>query len=295
MAQLPTLSPVIGVNAYYLTAYAAFGTLPNGESGTGAVDRVLDAAQRLGLGVVRTWAFNTGLPLRSGLYDEEQQAALDYVIAAAGRRGLKLVLALGNFWHHYFGLEDWLAMAEGSAAGKNVADFYSKHIAIMTGRASSISGVVRKDDPAILGWDVFNEPRCPGCDPAAAAARDSFLSSMAAARDFFLSSMAAARDFFLSSMAAARDFFLSSMAAARDFFLSSMAAARDSFLSSMAAARDFFLSSMAAARDFFLSSMAAARDSFLSSMAAALKAAAPGQLTFSGTEGYFGSGDAHVS
>lgn len=40
---------------------------------------------------------------------------------------------------------------------------------------------------------------------------------------------------------------------------------------------------------------AAARDSFLSSMAAALKAAAPGQLTFSGTEGYFGPGDAHMS
>jgi hypothetical protein len=51
--------------------------------------------------VVRTWAFNTGLPLKSGLYDEEQQAALDYVIAAAGSRGIKLVLALGNFWHHY--------------------------------------------------------------------------------------------------------------------------------------------------------------------------------------------------
>jgi hypothetical protein len=26
---------------------------------------------------------------------------LDYVVAAAGSRGIKLVLALGNFWHHY--------------------------------------------------------------------------------------------------------------------------------------------------------------------------------------------------
>jgi hypothetical protein len=50
---------------------------------------------------VRTWAFNTGLPQSSGQYDEQQQAALDYVVAAAGRRGLNLVLALGNFWHHY--------------------------------------------------------------------------------------------------------------------------------------------------------------------------------------------------
>jgi hypothetical protein len=40
-----------------------------------------------------------------------------------------------------------------------VAALYRKHIATMTGRVSSISGVARKDDPAILGWDVFNEPR----------------------------------------------------------------------------------------------------------------------------------------
>jgi hypothetical protein len=40
-----------------------------------------------------------------------------------------------------------------------VAALYRRHITTMTGRVSSISGVARKDDPAILGWDVFNEPR----------------------------------------------------------------------------------------------------------------------------------------
>jgi hypothetical protein len=73
--------------------------------------------QRLGLTVVRTWAFNTGMPLRSGLYDEDQQASLDYVLAAAGRRGIKFVLALGNFWHHYVS-QIATTVFTGSTAGR---------------------------------------------------------------------------------------------------------------------------------------------------------------------------------
>ena len=29
------------------------------------------------------------------------------------------------------------------------------------------SFITQTDDPAILGWDVLNEPRCPGMNPAA--------------------------------------------------------------------------------------------------------------------------------
>lgn len=80
--------------------------------------------QRLGMTVVRTWAFNTAFPSAPGVYDDTQGLGLDYVVAEAGRRGLRVVLALGNFWNHYLGPENWLAMAEGSAAGKTVSDFY---------------------------------------------------------------------------------------------------------------------------------------------------------------------------
>ncbi len=50
--------------------------------------------------VVRTWAFNTRLPLGGpGLaYDEGQFQALDFIVHTARAFGLRLVLALGNFW-----------------------------------------------------------------------------------------------------------------------------------------------------------------------------------------------------
>lgn len=40
-------------------------------------------------------------------------------------RNIKLVLALGNLWPAYKGPEQFLAMAEGSAAGKDIASFYA--------------------------------------------------------------------------------------------------------------------------------------------------------------------------
>lgn len=55
---------------------------------------------------------------------------LDYVVAGASRRGMRVILTLGNFWNAYKGPEAWLAWA--AAASPNgtqgwsgdVLDFY---------------------------------------------------------------------------------------------------------------------------------------------------------------------------
>jgi len=60
--------------------------------------------QGLGLKVGRTWAFNTGLPKAAGVYDETQFKGLDYVVAAAARYNIRLVLAIGNLWSTYKGM-----------------------------------------------------------------------------------------------------------------------------------------------------------------------------------------------
>lgn len=52
----------------------------------------------MGLSVVRTWAFNDKFPSGPGEYDDTQGRGLDYVIAGAGRRGIRVELALANFW-----------------------------------------------------------------------------------------------------------------------------------------------------------------------------------------------------
>lgn len=58
----------------------------------------------MGLGALRVWAFNDAFPYAPGKYSEVQGRGLDYVIAGAGRRGIRVELALLNFWpgesHH---------------------------------------------------------------------------------------------------------------------------------------------------------------------------------------------------
>lgn len=54
--------------------------------------------QRIGLKVVRAWAFNDKFPSKPGQYDAVQGEGLDYFIAGAGKRGIRVELALANFW-----------------------------------------------------------------------------------------------------------------------------------------------------------------------------------------------------
>jgi hypothetical protein len=48
---------------------------------------------------VRVWGFNDQFPSSPGFYSEAQGAALDYVVAGAGRRGLRLIIAVANSWN----------------------------------------------------------------------------------------------------------------------------------------------------------------------------------------------------
>lgn len=48
---------------------------------------------------VRVWGFNNAFPYAPGKYNDKQGGGLDYVIAAAGRRGIRVELALANFWN----------------------------------------------------------------------------------------------------------------------------------------------------------------------------------------------------
>lgn len=73
------------------------------------------------------------------------------------------------------GPEHYLAWARGVAlplgGGQDVLDFYRDgrarelyrhHIRSILTRANVFNGKKYRDDPAIMAWDVMNEPRCPG-------------------------------------------------------------------------------------------------------------------------------------
>jgi endo-1,4-beta-mannosidase len=96
--------------------------------------------------------------------------ALDFIVYCARVHGIRLILALGNFWHAYKSPEEFVDYAMGSG-GHDILDFYREpavrqlfrsHISTILTRVNRFTGLEYKDDPTIMGYDVMNEPRCPG-------------------------------------------------------------------------------------------------------------------------------------
>ncbi len=78
--------------------------------------QVLDQAKAAGLTVIRTWAFCDGaewnaLQPAPGEWDERVFAALDWLLAEAAARGLRVVLALSNYWAAYGGVKQYVRRA----------------------------------------------------------------------------------------------------------------------------------------------------------------------------------------
>ncbi|VFQ62408.1 unnamed protein product [Cuscuta campestris] len=153
-----------GFNAYWLMVMAAYDDPTK-------VRTVFEQARSHGLTVARTWAFSDGgdLPLQisPGVYNETMFQALDYVMSEAGNQSIKLVLSLVNNWGPYGGKQqyvNWVHPNNSTADlffnDSRVKQLYQNHIKAVLTRNNSISGVMYKDDPTIMAWELINEPRC---------------------------------------------------------------------------------------------------------------------------------------
>lgn len=157
----------IGTNCYYLMAYSVQPDMRK------CADEVFDDAAKMGLKVIRTWAFNDGkrqwnaLQTAPGSYKEGAFVGLDYVIAKAKEKGIYLILCFGNNWDHYGGVRqylDWSPTAVKKEHNEFFTDekarqYYKNHINTVLNRKNTITGIKYKDEPAILAWDLINEPR----------------------------------------------------------------------------------------------------------------------------------------
>lgn len=150
-----------GTNQYYL-----FYKSPK------MVDAVLEDAQKLGVTVMRTWAFcdgqwqdGTSLQPNPRQYYEEGFRKLDYVIYKAKQLGIRVILPLVNNWDDFGGMNRYVRW---SRTAREHDDFYSDeetralfrdYINYLLWRTNSYTGIRYKDEPAIFAWELANEPR----------------------------------------------------------------------------------------------------------------------------------------
>lgn len=73
-----------------------------------------------------------------------------------------------DFYQDLAGREMFLRAA---ADGKDILDFYRDpaaqalfklHMWTLLTRVNSLTGIAYRDEPAIMAWNIMNEPRCPG-------------------------------------------------------------------------------------------------------------------------------------
>lgn len=177
----------VGSNLWY-GAYLA--TTAEGRVRLG---RELDRLAALGITNLRVLGASELSPLKNSLrpairdaeppYDEKILRGLDFLLAEMAKRNLKAVIFLNNFWEwsggmvtylywtnggHYINLGDpahpWPEFADFSAgfyASKPANALYRAYVAGLVGRRNTVTGTRYRDDPAIMAWQLANEPR-PG-------------------------------------------------------------------------------------------------------------------------------------
>lgn len=180
-----------GTNAWYLAwlgADAAYGDRAR-------LGRELDRLRANGITNLRIMASGEEGPvansIKPGFVDADGNSntalleGLDFAMAEIGRRGMVAVLCLTNFWEWSGGMMNRLARSTGQWTDMNdparpwpafadaAAAFYSDagalagyydYVAMLTGRTNSLTGLRYADDPAIMAWQLANEPRPGGSD-----------------------------------------------------------------------------------------------------------------------------------
>ena len=179
----------VGSNMWYgayLGAKAPFGDRAR-------LGRELDTLASLGVTNLRVLGGSELSPLRNSLdpafhaakppYNEALLGGLDFLLAEMANRDMRAVIYVGNFWEwsggfatylywtnggQYIDMNDpahpWPQFADFSArfyASKLAVALYREYVAALVTHTNTITGRPYRDDPAIMAWQLANEPR-PG-------------------------------------------------------------------------------------------------------------------------------------
>ena len=178
---------------YYVGTNFWYGAILGSEGQGGDRQRLakeLDLMKRMGIDNLRILVGSDGergvttkveptLQVQPGVYNDTILAGLDYLLQEMGKRRMVAVLYLNNSWEWSGGYGFYLQHAgEGKAPRPNedgypaymnfVAKYAScekahqlfyDYVRFILGRTNRYTGLKYTDDPAIMSWQIGNEPR----------------------------------------------------------------------------------------------------------------------------------------
>lgn len=191
----------VGANLWY-GCYVSDAALPGGRA---RLVRELDQLQGIGVNNLRLLAGSETSPLAGSIprgitrapHDEDEGLlrGLDFCLAEMAKRDMRGILFLSNYWQWSGGFAqyvrwatgenipdpdrpviaggDWHAFMQFSATfyqNPGANELYREYISRLLNRRNTVNGRIYRDDPAIMTWELANEPR--PCADETTAARD---------------------------------------------------------------------------------------------------------------------------
>jgi mannan endo-1,4-beta-mannosidase len=174
----------VGTNFWYGLNLASAG--PGGDRAR--LGRELDRLAALGVTNLRIMGASEGpdtipgrmvpsLQPKPGRYNKAVLDGLDWLISEMGRRRMKAVVVLNNFWPWSGGMSQYLVWSgkgpipyppRWAEYQKYTAAFYSDlkskkrfeaFLKVIIRRKNKYTGLAYNEDPAIMAWELANEPR----------------------------------------------------------------------------------------------------------------------------------------
>lgn len=162
-----SLCKIVGANNYY----AGFATHAMRRA-------VVDAAKQMGLNVLRcpafldaTWrgayfqSWNPATNRTEVNVGESGIQRLDHLIADAEQAGVRLILPLVNHWPDFGGMDRYVEWFQAASRDdfyrdRSIREAYQSYVRQILTRENTVTGRLYRDEPAILAWELANEPRC---------------------------------------------------------------------------------------------------------------------------------------
>ena len=153
------------------------------------VHQILQTVANSNLKVVRMWVFCDGVQCAGGsfflqylntgtgapAYNDDNNdglANVDYAVTEAGTLGIKLIVTLTNNWTDYGGMDTYVKWHSSGPqyhdqfyTDPTIRQWYKSWISHVLNHVNTITGVAYKNDPAIMAWELSNEPECGGTGP----------------------------------------------------------------------------------------------------------------------------------
>ncbi len=179
----------MGTNFWYGMHLASKG--PGGDRARLLAE--LDSLQAMGITNLRImgaaegpdtepWRTRPTLMTAPGEYNEDLLDGLDFLLAEMGKRGLKAVVCLGNFWPWSGGFAQYYAWSKNRSIpypppaeggnwlgymlftsrfykNKPAREAYWDHLRFIINRVNGYTNQAYRDDPTIMAWQLANEPR----------------------------------------------------------------------------------------------------------------------------------------